>query len=67
MTARLRVGVTAMAVDAPARFRELVWVERLSALLARGVRHLNVFLLGADRHAMVQALADEVLPRLRDA
>lgn len=41
-----------------------VWVERLSQLVAGGVRHLNIFLLSADRPAMVRLLADKVLPQL---
>jgi hypothetical protein len=42
-------------------------VERLGALLEAGVRHVNVFLLSRDPHAMVRDLTEKVLPRLRPA
>lgn len=44
-----------------------LWVERVQALLARGIRHVNVFLLSGDPLAMVRELGEKVLPRLRVA
>lgn len=41
-----------------------VWVGRLGEIVARGVEHLNIFLMSGDRLAMVRDLADKVLPRL---
>jgi 5,10-methylenetetrahydromethanopterin reductase len=42
-----------------------LWVRRIEALIARGIRHVNVFLLSKDPHAMVRDLADKVLPQVR--
>ncbi len=42
-----------------------LWVRRIQELLERGIRHVNIFLAGADRLGMVRALGERVLPRLR--
>lgn len=44
-----------------------VWIERISAVIASGVRHVNIFLLSGDRLAMIEAIAGTVLPAFRDA
>jgi 5,10-methylenetetrahydromethanopterin reductase len=44
-----------------------LWVRRIEELIALGIRHVNVFLLSRDPHAMVRDLADKVLPRVRVA
>jgi 5,10-methylenetetrahydromethanopterin reductase len=43
------------------------WLERLESLVALGVRHVNIFLLSADKPAMVRELGRRVLPRLKRA
>jgi 5,10-methylenetetrahydromethanopterin reductase len=42
-----------------------LWEDRIKALVALGIRHINIFLLSADKHAMVRDLAAHVLPQFR--
>jgi hypothetical protein len=55
----VRVGVTTMATDPPERFRELVALVEGSGF--------NIFLLSADKPAMVRELGRRMLPRLKAA
>ncbi|MBI2524859.1 MAG: LLM class flavin-dependent oxidoreductase [Candidatus Rokubacteria bacterium] len=42
-----------------------LWIERLTDVVARGIRHLNILLLSADKLSMVKDLGEKVLPDLR--
>jgi 5,10-methylenetetrahydromethanopterin reductase len=44
-----------------------VWIERIGAVIATGVRHVNIFLLSKDRRAMLEGLAAQVLPAFTSA
>jgi 5,10-methylenetetrahydromethanopterin reductase len=44
-----------------------VWIERISAVIATGVRHVNIFLLSTDKLAMVEGIANRVLPAFKNA
>ena len=43
------------------------WVERLRAIAAMGLEHINIFLLTKDKVAMAKRLVSAVLPRVRSA
>ena len=42
-----------------------LWIRRIHELLALGVRHVNVFLMSADKLGMLHDLVTKVLPHVR--
>jgi 5,10-methylenetetrahydromethanopterin reductase len=55
--------VEAFTVAGPAE----LWVRRIKEVVAAGVTHVNIFLLSADKSAMVRELAERVLPHVASA
>lgn len=43
-----------------------VWIERLRAIKAAGIEHINIFLLTKDKTGMVERLVRDVLPKVRE-